>query len=88
MQMYVAVPRMGWETEWETSIFRVEHLCAPGALEAFHGQLFWSATRQGAVVRSFVPERGWMYKIPGSSREIPCGENTDGARPVWMWWAS
>jgi hypothetical protein len=32
------------------------------------------------------PDPGWVMMLP-SGKKVLCGEHTDKAQPVWVWWA-
>ena len=80
-EMYL--PRLRREKDWETSHRVLDG--GPGFLSALSEVLEEAAKRAGLELVSMTPRIGWLYTIPGTKREIPCGEHSDGARPVWVW---
>jgi hypothetical protein len=80
---FVSTPRWSGDTEWLTSGEVIE--LGSGYVEALQEELLRSAQDNFLTLHSLTPEPGWLYKIPGSGREIPCGEKSVGCRPVWIW---
>ena len=44
-----------------------------------------AAVLRGRTLTNEHPIAGWVRDRNGSDE--PCRQNTDGARPVWIWWA-
>jgi hypothetical protein len=81
--LWTSVPRMPGETDWEHSALVHE----TGSLTAIYEELRRHAAQNHLILESLTPSVGWLYKLP-SGREIPCGEHSQGARPVWIWRAT
>lgn len=81
---WTAIQRWKDETDWSQTKLVLE--CGPEFIASFEEVLRSAASDNGLSLVSVMPEIGWLRKLP-SGQEAPCGEHTDGARPVWIWWA-